>query len=202
MIEEAEIVALGDVELFSVPQHVANHRADDLWEAVVAAIPSAELATRGDEDIADTVIDTHRPPLAFAVGTPRYEGSTPDAAPDAIDVTYSVPFEGDMAVLTGAAMSSAVPAHLLRATIDGQRVLFSYRIPVVGSAAVAVAERFERSHQHLLSELARRKKRTDDARTLARAHVMRLLRDRRAQERGERTLDQELQARLDDYLGR
>lgn len=198
-----EIAALGNVDLFSVPDAVAGADTDDSWEAAVASLSADELATRRDEDIADALVDARRPPIALNLGPPRYEGSVSEPVTGAIIATYSVPFQGALTVLIGPGAAPDASAHPLRATIEGQRILFAYRVPEgTPGRAARIAEHFERSHQRLEAGVARRTKRVDDGRAVARGRLMRLLRERRARDQGDWSLDQELQTRLNDYVRR
>jgi len=204
MTQGDEIVALGDVDLFPISDTAVDVATDDTWEAAVAALSVDELTTRRDEDIADALVDARYPPIAFTLGPPQYEGSAYELASGTIVATYSVLFQGDLTVLTGLGATSDAAGHPLQATIDGQRVLFAYRMSEEGlrRRAVRIAEHFERSHQRLVTGVARRTKRVADRRAVVRGRLMRLLSERRARDQGEWKLDQELQARLNEYVRR
>lgn len=196
-------MALGDLDLRPAFERGADLGTADPWEAPVAALPATTLATDTDDAIATALVDARHAPVPLALGTPQYRGSTRDPATDATIVTYSVPVQGPVETLTRPVDAAGASARALKATIDGQHILFAYRIAAdLPAGGTTVSARFEEDHQRLTALIARRAKQADDVRAVARAHVLRLLRERRARERGAHTLDQELQARLDEYLRR
>lgn len=207
-----EIASVGEIDLFPVSdQHgystTISIGAGDSWAGRVATIPGADLA-RSDEDLAAEIVSPHRTSSSFNVGTPKYEGSKqvpPSGALKAGTVfTYSVPFKGDVKVLTGPAQP---PKRILKATIDGdgpqKRILFSYRAAQdVPDVAAKVQAQFENDYQTLKAAIAQREDEAETARARAHAEVMRSLQERRAREQRTQTTDQDMQARLNAYLNK